>query len=109
LLNPARPLRLDGDVLVVEVQSEFHRSTMSQERNRALLADAIDATLGIRPGLSFEAARSTPGAAPDVADLADTTPLQAAAHDPVELVKQGFGAEVVEETDSSGARDEGRA
>ncbi|CAN5693830.1 DNA polymerase III subunit gamma/tau [soil metagenome] len=105
LLNPSRVATLEDDVLVVEVQSDFHRSTMAQPRNRDLLTESLHAALGIRPRISFQAAGSPgggPTAAAEVADLADTTPLQAGAHDPVELLKKGFGAEVVEETDTRG-------
>ncbi|MEA2447013.1 MAG: hypothetical protein QOK47_650, partial [Actinomycetota bacterium] len=48
-LNPSRPLEFDGDRLLVEVQSPFHESTMSEERHRATLADALHGSLGIRP------------------------------------------------------------
>jgi DNA polymerase III subunit gamma/tau len=101
LLSPSRPLQLEDDVLVVEVQSDFHVSTMGIDRNRELLADSVHAALGIKPGLAFSA-RPPAGAAPpqeDAVDLAEAVPV-ADAHDPVELVKKGFGAEVVEEREA---------
>ena len=102
LLNPSRPVGLQDDVLVVEVQSEFHRTTMTEERNRSLFADSIHAALGIRPGLRFQSvpSRNTRSSStPEVVDLAESTPIESRAHDPIELLKKGFGAEVVEETE----------
>jgi DNA polymerase-3 subunit gamma/tau len=101
LLSPSHPLQLEDDVLLVEVQSDFHQSTMALERNSELLAESVHAALGIRPGLRF-AARPPAGAAPaqeEAADYADAVPV-AEVHDPVELVKKGFGAEVVEEREA---------
>lgn len=100
LLTPSRPLRLDGDALVVEVQSPFHESSMNEPANRQILADALHAALGIAPTLVF-AARGADKEAPtesldEVIDHRDAKPIDAA-DDPVELVKKGLSAEVVEE------------
>ena len=103
LLTPSHAVRYEGDVLVVEVQAEFHQSTMGQERNRDVLADALHAALGIRPSLAFSAARSSAAPKPatvDAVDYADTAPMSGGVHDAVELVKQGFKAEVVEERET---------
>ena len=112
-LNPSRPVRLDDQGLLVEVQATFHESTMSEERNRAVLAEALHSALGVRPALSFVARGSgpdEPSEAPqptaaqpaqveedEPADIEDTTPVEGGEHDPIELVKKGLGAEVVEE------------
>jgi DNA polymerase-3 subunit gamma/tau len=95
-LNPSRPVRFDGDQLVVQVQSEFHVGEMSESRNRDMLTDALHASLGIRPHLAFatqggEAQSSSEG---DPEDLAEARPDD---RDPIEIVKEGLGAEVVEE------------
>ena len=105
LLNPSRPLAFEDDRLVVEVQSEFHRSTLGEERNRALLVESIHAALGIRPDVRFESvpARAARAPATEVVDLAETSPAGSVEHDPVELLKKGFGAEVVEETEHGGS------
>jgi DNA polymerase-3 subunit gamma/tau len=115
-LNPSRPLRYDGEVLVVEVQSPFHETTMSEDRHRDTLADALFASLGVRPSLTFaargsevsagvedtasESAGTSPKpAASEVAEIADyetAVPVEQS-HDPIELIKKGLGAEVVEE------------
>jgi DNA polymerase-3 subunit gamma/tau len=96
-LNPSRPVSYEGEALVVEVQSEFHAGEMAQDRNRALLSDALHATLGIKPTLRFIAQGAQapePEAPPQSAsDAADAKPVE----DPIALVKEGFGAEVIEE------------
>jgi DNA polymerase-3 subunit gamma/tau len=115
LLNPSRPLEYDGERLLVEVQSPFHESTMSEERHRDALADALNAALGVKPNLAFLARGSQPSSstedgeagsrpatsrAPEVVEVADyetAVPIEGSGHDPVELIKEGLGAEVVEE------------
>ncbi|HYP24757.1 MAG TPA: DNA polymerase III subunit gamma/tau [Actinomycetota bacterium] len=102
-VTPSHPVRFENDVLVVEVQSEFHKDAMTDDKNRSMLADAIHAALGIRPPLRFAARGAQPEAAPAPAeetamdDYADATAADAAQHDPVELIKKGFRAEVVED------------
>jgi hypothetical protein len=61
-----------------------------------MLVDSLHASLGIRPSLQFAAQGQAP-AEPDsgVDDLDTAAPAQE--HDPVELVKKGLGAEIVEE------------
>jgi DNA polymerase III subunit gamma/tau len=99
-LNPSRPVSYDDDGLVVEVQSEFHAGEMAQDRNRDLLSNALFDTLGIKPVIRFVAQGSqTPAPEPEprsAAEAADAKPVEDA-HDPISLVKEGFGAEVIEE------------
>lgn len=117
LLNPSRPISFDADHLVVEVQSSFHESTMSEDPNRQILIDAVFNTLGIRPSVGFVArgssapqATPSPTASPvapspeapvqDVqegAHIEETEVVEDSKHDPVELIKEGLGAEVIEE------------
>jgi DNA polymerase-3 subunit gamma/tau len=101
LLTPSHPVRFEDGALAIEVQSEFHESTMAMERNVATVSDAVHAALGIRPTLLFEArsAAASKPVADDATDLAEARPL-GERDDPVELVKKGFGAEVVEERDA---------
>jgi hypothetical protein len=106
MLSPSRPLSFDGGKLEVEVQSAFHADEMSESTNKAKLADALYAALGVRPDLSFSA-RGV-GSAPEPpkddlrdiseADAPDSTVVQ---DDPIELVRKGLGAEVVEEKTNS--------
>lgn len=120
LCNPSRPVRLDGQTLVVEVQSKFHEGEMTTERNRSVLSDAINATLGVRMPLAFltrgassaadssgdAVQKSVPASSPAPAAqdepefFEDTKPMSESDHDPVELLKRGLGAEVVEERGS---------
>ncbi|MFN2587530.1 MAG: DNA polymerase III subunit gamma/tau [Actinomycetota bacterium] len=102
LLNPSRPVSFDGGTLVVEVQAEFHKDKLSESKNRAAVADALHAALGVKPPLQFVARGAHPAAAADKADAVDAyvdaAVEDAPEHDPVELIKKGFRAEVVEET-----------
>jgi DNA polymerase-3 subunit gamma/tau len=100
LLDRSRPLRFDGDRLIIEVQSDFHAGEMTSAANREKLAEALHASLGIGPGLAFVQQDVSPAAA--VQPVEEATDLSAATettveHDPVELVKRGLGGEVVEE------------
>jgi DNA polymerase III subunit gamma/tau len=103
-LTPSRPVGFEGDVLAVEVQSAFHRDAMTQPANRDALANAVFASLGIKPQIAFEArgegsGSSPSGTDPSPANLVEGAPdeTQTVDHDPIELVKKGLGAEVVEE------------
>lgn len=108
LLNPSRPVEFDGGELVVEVQSTFHAGSMSQAGNREILAEALHAALGIRPQVLFAARGAEPeppkGESSDALDYAEATPATGVEHDPIELVKKGLAAEVVEEVGNRGAR-----
>ncbi|MFN2526432.1 MAG: DNA polymerase III subunit gamma/tau [Actinomycetota bacterium] len=96
-LNPSRPIRFEGGSLIVEVQSEFHRETMSEDRHRAVLLDALNDALGIKPSVAFVAKDHAAAIAPEaVAEIEDSR-NSSEEHDPVELVKRGLAAEVVEE------------
>jgi DNA polymerase III subunit gamma/tau len=101
LLDGSRPLRLDGERLIVEVRADFHAGEMTAPDNRAKLAEALHAALGIKPGLAFvqrDVSATPPPVVEDVPDLS-TSAIgdETVEHDPVELVKRGLGAEVVEE------------
>ena len=98
LLSPSRPVGFDGTKLQVEVQSDFHQSSMSDARNREVLQSALHAALGIRATLEF-VSRSAQSQAPthseEQEDVVSAAPVEG--QDPVELVKKGLGAEVIEE------------
>ncbi|HVF53635.1 MAG TPA: DNA polymerase III subunit gamma/tau [Actinomycetota bacterium] len=99
-LNPSTPVRLEDDRLVVEVQSEFHTTAMAEQKSMSMLQDAIHAALGVRLRLQFVARGAEPAPEPDSeADLEGAVPIED--HDPVELIKKGFSAEVVEKGSSS--------
>ncbi|HEU4480645.1 MAG TPA: hypothetical protein VFS18_02065, partial [Actinomycetota bacterium] len=100
-LNPSRPVQFEEGTLLIEVQSAFHEATMTEERNRSVLTDALHSALGIKPALRFVARGAAPAPAEDhgggEADYVEAASEPGEAHDPVELVKKGLGAEVVEE------------
>jgi hypothetical protein len=109
-LNPSRPVEFQDDQLVVEVQSKFHATEMAAEKNRELFADALHAALGIRPKVAFTARGEAPAPSPTssgsgsdrgaaAGEFVDE-PLSDIHEDPIELVKKGFAAQVVEEKNS---------
>lgn len=99
LLNPSSPHVFDEETLQIEVMSDFHENEMKQERNRGVLGEALHAALGISPRLAFKArAKEAPRGAPPQEDISALEESEVADHDPVELVKKDFAAEVVEET-----------
>jgi DNA polymerase III subunit gamma/tau len=93
-LHSSRPREYEGENLIVDVQSEFHAGEMAHERNRVLLADALHSVLGVSPRLKFAAAgRPVAATADDAGEPDDVSDHP----DPVELVKKGLSAEIVEE------------
>ncbi|HYN36103.1 MAG TPA: hypothetical protein VEV82_03920, partial [Actinomycetota bacterium] len=100
LLSPSRPLAFDGSTLQVEVQSDFHQSSMSEVRNMEVLQAALHAALGIKATLDFVSRGTAPSHQQSPDDEADDASSAAPAgdvQDPVELVKKGLSAEVIEE------------
>ena len=104
-LHSSRPVSMDGSGLVVEVQSGFHAQAMTELRNKEVVVEAMYAALGVRPVVRFvergqepqTADPVTPEPEPQIADVADAQPIEGGEHDPLELVKKGLGAEIVEE------------
>jgi DNA polymerase III subunit gamma/tau len=98
-LNPSRPVRFEGQTLVVEVQSDFHAQAMSEKANKELLATAVHSALGAGPPLSFVEKDKAPPVAAVEESVEDLPPEGEAVEeaDPVELVRKDLGAEVVEE------------
>jgi DNA polymerase-3 subunit gamma/tau len=99
-LKPSRPLSFDGESLAVEVQSDFHANQMAMDANRAILVEGLHAALGIRPTLTFAAQGKEPPApeasSEDATDISEAT-SDTSDHDPIELIRKGLGAEIVEE------------
>ncbi|MFP5353045.1 MAG: DNA polymerase III subunit gamma/tau [Actinomycetota bacterium] len=105
-LHSSRPVSMQGDELLVEVQSDFHAQAMSELKNKEVLAGAVHAVLGVKPQLRF--VQRGKDAQPvevqeqreeteTIAEYAEAEPVEGTDHDPLELVKKGLGAEVVEE------------
>ena len=100
LLSPSRPIHFDGSTLRVEVQADFHSASMTDGRNRDVLAASLHAALGISPALEFTTrAESGSKAEPEGEETTEIPATDAAPadEDPVELVKKGLSAEVIEE------------
>ncbi|MEA2434174.1 MAG: polymerase subunit gamma/tau [Actinomycetota bacterium] len=104
-LNSSRPVSLDGDVLVVEAQSDFHAKSLGDVSNREMVAAAVFAALGVQPQLSFVERGKQNAPEPEVIEdaevLEDSAQIEDAA-DPLEMLKKGLGAEVVEERKAGG-------
>ena len=106
LLNPSRPLSFDNGSLTIEVQSDFHRETMAQDKNRSMLVEGIHSALGIKCAVAFVARGGeapAPVAEPEetIEDVEDSQVADASVDDPVELIRKGLAAEVVEEVGGS--------
>lgn len=101
LLSPSRPVDFDGSTATIEVQSEFHMSSMSEARNMEVLQSSIHAALGISPTLQFVTRLSPAQPRPAAEDEVVDEPTGDAPADPVELVKEGLGAEVIETKSAS--------
>ena len=111
-LHSSRPVSFEDGSLLVEVQFEFHAKTMSDPANADVLRNAIHAALGVAPQLRFverggdaapiepDTPATAPEPEPDISDIADAAPIEATDQDPVELVKRGLGAEIVEERET---------
>ena len=112
-LHSSRPVSFEDGSLLVEVQFEFHAKTMSDPANSEVLRNAIHAALGVSPQLRFverggaaapiepeRAEAVAPEPEPDISEIVDAAPIESTDQDPVELVKRGLGAEIVEERET---------
>lgn len=108
-LHASRPLRMEGEVLVVSTQSDFHARQMKEDKNRSVLGEGIYNALGIKPRVEFTHAgvegavveEDAPAPVEDLKEAQDAVAVET--EDPIELVKKGLGAEVVEERSKQGA------
>ncbi|MDQ3772103.1 MAG: DNA polymerase III subunit gamma/tau [Actinomycetota bacterium] len=117
-LKPSLPVSFEGDDLVVEVQSSFHVSQMTEPKNSEALVESIYDALGIRPAVRFTERGESPveptetasgrGSSSSQASQSKGTASYAEAadavdieHDPIEMLKKGFDAEVVREHEES--------
>ena len=117
-LKPSLPVSFEGDDLTVEVQSSFHVSQMTEPKNSEALVESIYDALGIRPAVRFTERGESPveptetasgrGSSSSQASQSQGTVSYAEAadavdveHDPIEMLKKGFDAEVVREHEES--------
>jgi hypothetical protein len=94
-LTPSRPLRLENGTLLVEVQADYHKEHMEDDKNQEVLGRALHLALGVSPRLQFVARGSAPPA--PIPEAAEADEATSEAPDPVRLLKEGLSAEVVEE------------
>ena len=108
-LHSSQALSYTDGELTVEVQSGFHAEQMAAEQNRSMLLAAVHAALGVQPssiafvgrdGAAPPTPKEEPATAEDIRALAESQPVDDQDSDPIELVKKGLAAEVVEERDS---------
>ncbi|MGH7426331.1 MAG: DNA polymerase III subunit gamma/tau, partial [Candidatus Methylomirabilales bacterium] len=112
LLLPAKPVAWINGELILEFspRHRFHRDRVAELDLRRPLAEAFFETLGVRPEVRCvvaDADRSpaqTPSSRPDGHDggpvpekVSSAGSARPPTADPVDLIKEGFGAEVVEE------------
>jgi hypothetical protein len=125
MLLPASPVAWRGDELVIEFseKSRFHRDQMSDPSYQRPLSEAFHETFGIRPRIRCVLRESSgkpaanaaaPASIEDEIDDSDlepdgepdaggpgaavpVQPVRTGHASAVDLVKQGFGAEIVEE------------
>jgi DNA polymerase-3 subunit gamma/tau len=107
LLNPSRPVSFDDDRLVVEVQSDFHAQSLAELTNKEMVAAAVFGALGVQPQVAFvergkQPVLEEPEVVEDSAALEATEPIEESSIDPLEILKSGLGAEVVEERKAGG-------
>ena len=99
-LYSSQPVALDDQGLAVRVQSAFHASAMKDESSRQVLARAIHATLGVSLSAFRFVEPDAPTQVPEPEAAEEVTDLETsskAVEDPIELIKKGLGAEIVEE------------
>jgi DNA polymerase III subunit gamma/tau len=99
-LYSSQPVALDEHGLAVRVQSAFHASSMKDESSRQVLSRAIHATLGVQLVAFRFVEPDAPTQAPEPEAAEEVTDLETLApkvEDPIELLKKGLAAEVVEE------------
>jgi hypothetical protein len=74
---------------------------MSVAANTALVADALHAALGVRPEIQFNARGAEAKAEATEEHIGVVEGAKPVTADPVELIRKGLGAEVVEEKSNS--------
>ncbi len=100
LLAETRPVSYEGDVLAIEARYGFHAEEIAAPRSAKVLAAALTAVLGLAPRIATTAAPEgarAPAAHEEKEDDGSGLPREPV--DPVEALRQGLGAEVIEEVE----------
>ncbi|HEV2686246.1 MAG TPA: hypothetical protein VGW79_06380, partial [Actinomycetota bacterium] len=91
LLGDAGVSSFDGRILTVEVRFAIHGDMVTEAKNAAIIADAVNAVFGISPLV-----RAVVGArAEEPAESFDS--IDDTSADPLDVLKSGFGDDLVEE------------
>lgn len=88
LLGEATPRMLEGGTLTLEFGFEFHASEVAQPKNAAAVSEALRAVFGVAPRVATAVGERTQ----PPADEAALDPV-----DPLDALREGLGAEVIEE------------
>jgi DNA polymerase-3 subunit gamma/tau len=99
LLTEARPVGFEGDRLALEARYPFHADKIAAGKNAQILAEAFAHVFGVTPRITATAA-ADPGKGfgsevAEVEGVPSEQPQETA--DPLEALKRGLGAEVIEE------------
>jgi DNA polymerase-3 subunit gamma/tau len=91
LLGDAGVQSFDGRAIVVEVRFAIHGDMVTEPKNAAIVADAVNSVFGISPVVRAVVAARTEEASETFDAIDDSST------DPLDVLKSGFGDDVVEE------------
>ena len=89
LLGDAGVHSFDGRVITVEVRYAIHGDMVTETKNASVIASAVNSVFGVSPVV-----RAVVGAR---ADDAETIEIDETSADPLDVLKSGFGDDLVEE------------
>jgi len=78
-------------VITVEVRFAIHGDMVTEQKNAALIADAVHSVFGISPVVRAVVSARAEEPAESLDAIADTSA------DPLDVLKSGFGDDIVEE------------
>ena len=91
LLGDAGVQSFDGRVITVEVRFAIHGDMVTEQKNAALIADAVQSVFGISPVVRAVVSARAEEPAESLDAIDDTSA------DPLDVLKAGFGDDIVEE------------
>jgi DNA polymerase-3 subunit gamma/tau len=88
----------DGELLLeFSARHNFHREEVSDPAKQTPLIEAFFETFGVRPRIRCVRTEEPAGGASNGREAAPDAEAASAVRDPVDLIREGFGAEVVDE------------
>jgi hypothetical protein len=96
LLNDVRPVSFDNGTLTLEARYAYHAAQLTAEKAARALGEAFRNVFGGVPRIATQVAENAPEPAPSPTDE-PADPV-----DPLEALKAGLGAEVIEERTAPG-------